>query len=736
MTIYDHTLPTLWIGFALAVAAAAAGASFLRHLGVAGGSLLLLVLRLGFIGLLGWCLFLPQRQEAQTRQLKPRFVVAVDRSASMTTRFNREVADRWTVAKRVLGEVEASDLPARCHLDIYTFAAALETRTDGDEVGRMRADGPSTSLQDTLHRLGAHYKGQDVAGLLLLSDGMDTREVSDKWAVRQWDWPIYTLNHEPPPAQLPDPEPEIRVESVSTPRRVTVGWTTELRAVVSGQGAKDKAVVAQLFEDARLLQELPVWLPRDGGSKELAFQLEHPETGRFLYSVVVPPLPGEIQTNDNRFAVSVQVVDPKNRVLYIEGPPRWESKFLLRTLQASSQVSPLCFVRGPGGKFLATGQPPGMTPELNDAQLSLVKAVILGDLAGDELGPTRAQAIVKFVESGGSLVLLGGTKAWGAAGFLTGDLARLAPVKKVAGRAVEGRFAVRLTDTGQVHPAFAGDPALWQAVPPVLSIFPSSDLAPGAEALLQADTSQGRQTVVAAHRYGQGKVVAVLTDSLWRWQLDPDENRGRPYQRFWDQLLAWLSPAEQRTDTERIEASVDKEQVYIGDPVRISARLEGGTQDWNEKAAVTCEITTPEKRRVPLAMTRQAVVTPSGRAFPGFGLEFTAEQPGLHTVTVSSEVAGRKLEAVAASFFVKSFTAETVPRPPNAPVLQSLATNSGGAHFTDPEELVRTLGRLEPRGREESSVTRRALWHHAWVLSCLIVLLSAEWALRKFWNMP
>jgi len=736
MTVYEHSVSSAWLILALAAAAAVCVASFLRHLGPTRGSSLLLALRLAFIGLLGWCLFLPQQQQTQTRELRPRFVVAVDRSASMVTRFNRDVADRWTVAQRVLRKVAASDLAEYCPVDVYTFAGSLEAKTDPGEVDNMRADGPSTSLQAALQQLEERYKGQDVAGLLLLTDGLDTREVGDKWALRPWDWPIYTLNHEPPPARPPETEPEIRVESVTTPRRVSVGWSAELKAVVAGQGTGDKALSAQLLKNGKRVQEVPVWMPRDGGSREITFQLEHPEIGVFLYTVWVPPLPGEAQTNNNSFTMSVQVLDPKNRVLYVEGPPRWESKFLLRALQANSQISPLCFVRGPGGKFLATGQPPGMTPELDDAQLSLLKTVILGDLTAGELGESRVRAILKFVESGGSLILLGGTRAWGASGFLTCDVGKASPVKKVAAKALEGRFAVRLTDAGLAHPAFAGDPTLWKTIPPVLSLFPSSELASGAEALVQADTPQGQLPAMAAQRYGQGKVVAILTDSLWRWQLDPDESRQRPYQRFWDQLLAWLSPAEERSDTERIEATIDKEQVYIGESVKVRARIEGVAQDPNDQAAMTCEITTPARRRVPLAMTHQPVVTPAGRAFPGFGAEFTAEQPGLHTVVLSSEVAGRKLEVTAPSFFVKSFTPESVPRAPNAAVMQALSSNSRGTYFTDPDELVRAVGQLRPKGREETSVTRRALWHSALVLSCLMLLLSAEWAIRKFWNMP
>jgi len=377
-----------------------------------------------------------------------------------------------------------------------------------------------------------------------------------------------------------------------------------------------------------------------------------------------------------------------------------------------------------------------MTLDLSEQQLSLLKIVILGNLDAEELEEARALNLVRFVESGGSLVLLGGSKGWGPSGFSRTALGKLLPARKIGDRPEEGKFQISLTEAGQAHPVFAGDRSLWQTIPPVLSVFPAEDLLPGAEALAVADTTHGRRIVVAAQRYGQGKVLAIFTDSLWRWQLNPDQNKNMPYQRFWDQVLSWLSPAEERLESERIEIVADKERLYMGEPVKISARLEGAATDANENADMRCEIAAPDKHRVPFRMTRQPVMTPSGKAFPGFGVEFTAEQPGLYTATAVAEIGGKKLDSAAVSFFVKSFTAESMPKPPNVKALQAVAQNSGGAFFTSPAELSEALGRLEPKGREETAATRFSLWQNGFVISCLMMALSLEWIVRKWKNLP
>ena len=79
-----------------------------------------------------------------------------------------------------------------------------------------------------------------------------------------------------------------------------------------------------------------------------------------------------------------------------------------------------------------------------------------------------------------------------------------------------------LTGEGRAHPIFTTEnAAAWNKIPPILSLFTGGTLSPGATTLITAETPGGRQPVLVIQKYGQGKVAAILTDSLWRWQLAP-----------------------------------------------------------------------------------------------------------------------------------------------------------------------------------------------------------------------
>jgi uncharacterized membrane protein len=454
--------------------------------------------------------------------------------------------------------------------------------------------------------------------------------------------------------------------------------------------------------------------------------------GSFSYAVQIPPLAGESQTNDNTFVVNVLVVDSRNRLLYVENVPRWESKFLIRLLNGSKNVTPISFVRGPGNRFLAFGDREGMALDMTDEQLTRYKIVILGDLDAEGLTPERAASLVRFVDSGASLILLGGPAAWGPKGFAATELKKLLPVQRDWTRPTEpGSFALTLTDDGRSHPAFQGAQNEWKRVPPVLSIFSGATLSPGAVSLVAAKAPAGPQPIVVTQRYGQGKVTVILTDSLWRWQMDPASSAS--YALFWNQMLQWLSPSETEVSPYELDLFADADQMFLGETLRLNGRL-GGVKEAEAKGSVVCEVTAPDGRRLSLAMTRRTVIAESGKSFVGYGADYTPEAPGLYRAVARTEANKTAIESTPFSFFVKPYTPESNPRAANTELLKKLSAASGGA-FCEPEELGGILSKLKVTTREEQRVTFSSLWDTIPVLGCLIALLTVEWIVRRSRNL-
>ncbi|MDW8344259.1 MAG: hypothetical protein RMM51_07180 [Verrucomicrobiae bacterium] len=712
----EHTIPRVIVVFGLAAAVGFTMWWLARALRSEGAVRWVLVaLRGAFLLGLGWCLLRPAWKDTVAQLIRPRVAILLDVSASMSLAAPGQPS-RWDVVQQVLRQPWRDELAARTEVEVYPFDAELHGRVQ--DIGDLVPRGTTTQLQRSLESLRERYRGQPLAAVVVLSDGLDAREPGP---VSGWDCPIFTVALEAPAVW--EETPDVRVLNVETPRRVVVGWESELTAVVAGSGTGGRVFTVQLLRTNALLAEQPVQLPAEGGARPAKFKLSHPEVGSFTYTVWVPPLANETVTNDNAMAVAVQVVDTKNRLLYLEGPPRFESKFLTRVLQANPAVTPLIFLQGPQGRYFTVGQRGAMTTELTPDQLTQVKILILGDITAAALGEARAQAVVRFVTEGGSLVVLGGARAWDKGGLVDTALRELLPVRRPAGgRPTEGRFALRWTSEGRAHPAFAGA----EQLPPVLTVFGGSALAPGAVVLVE--TEQG-DPIIAAQRFGQGKVAVVLTDSLWRWRLEPGTERA--YGKFWARMLEWLTPAAEELPAHRIDLSADAEQYSLGQPASLQARLTTETPGVD----VQCEIRAPDGRKILFPMTAQPFTAAGGATFQGYRLEFTAPESGLYTATARAQVEGATVESEPVSFYVRAHSPELAPRPANEALLRAISEATGGRYVT-PSELAEALRALDLTATEEQRATYRSLWNTWPVLLGLLGLLTAEWFLRKLRNLP
>jgi hypothetical protein len=733
MTVYEHSFPVWVIVVALAVALLAGSATAWRYLPRRPLNAVLFALYVVILLGLGWCLLLPGHKDSVTQLRKPRFIIALDTSQSMTLTPSKGVPSRWNAALDALKQPWLKTVAAQCDVEFFPFAAEVSENFPLTKLDTLKPDGTATRLRDALKKIADRSAGLNVAGLLLLTDGEDTQEALDDWAGADRPFPIYTLRVEPPGGW--QQEPDLRVDSVTTSRRVTVGWKTEMKVKVSGQGTRGAPVTVQLFENGELRQEMPTQIPDAGGERELTFELDHPKTGHFTYRVFAPPLAGEKNKADNEYVVNVEVVDARNRLLYVEGIPRWEYKFLRRTLLAEQQISPVIFFTGPDGAPHG-GTPVGnLTAEMTPQELAYFKIVMLGNIDAKELGAGRAKNLVKFVEDGGSLVLLGGTRAWTAGGLGQTDLAKTLPVHSTDMKTLETEkaFPVHLSEAARGHPAFAGDAALWQSIPPVLSVFTGFNLSPAAETLVTAETTQGPQPVVVTQRFGQGKVTAILTDSLWRWQLGPEAGKAKPYERFWTQMISWLLPREE-ADKTRLEVFADRDQLFLGETLDLHARL--ASENAPKPDSVEANVTLPDKRAIPYRMAPQLVTLPSGKSFPGFALPFAAEQPGLYTVLVTAKTKDQTSTSEPFTFFVKPYSPETVPRPARVEILQALSKVSGGHFYENVTELNQGLAGLKLQAIEEKSAEYHTLWREWPIVVGLMAMLTTSWSMRKFRDMP
>lgn len=246
------------------------------------------------------------------------------------------------------------------------------------------------------------------------------------------------------------------------------------------------------------------------------------------------------------------------RILYFEGQPRPEMKFIGRALADVRTMRLVVLQRTADGKYMRLGV--DNASELRDGfpstrdELFKYQGLILGAIDASLFTANQQDLIADFVGAhGGGLLALGGEQSFAEGGWRETAVSYLLPIAFDPDRHRQSprlslKVHVRPTDQGRDHPAvqIADDGAttakLWQQLSPVTIVnvvYPR----PGADILLTGNDPEGReQVVLATQMHGAGRVAAFIPQDSWVWQMNAKFD-SPAHERFWRALLAWMVDA-------------------------------------------------------------------------------------------------------------------------------------------------------------------------------------------------
>ena len=276
----------------------------------------------------------------------------------------------------------------------------------------------------------------------------------------------------------------------------------------------------------------PADLAAAGGRVRLRGQAG--EAGRRDWEVRLVAVDGERNEGNNTRALSVEVLDRPLAVLYAEGPPRWEYRYLKNLLlrEASVGVSVVLFSADAG--FVPEGDRPIERFPVTAEELAEYDVIVVGDVEPGYLSEDQEKLIVERVSEGGAgLLFVGGPRRMPAA-WAGRPLAELLPVAERGGDGRPPRSRSRCGPTPLAGSLAVldlmeeeGDSEAGGGVLPLPAIrcrgAAAGALKPLAETLAswasQGEGSAGETgPLVVRMRAGAGQVLYTGTDNAWAWR--------------------------------------------------------------------------------------------------------------------------------------------------------------------------------------------------------------------------
>ena len=696
--------------------------------------------------LLLFCLLRPVITTIQTSPQETYLGILIDDSQSMSIADLPGGQSRRDGVEEVLfdgGLVEGlSD-----SFQIRTFRFDKDTQRIAG-AGDLVQAGTASSIDQALNYVNDQLSGLRLGGLLLVSDGADNSGAADPVVTAQ-DFgarqvPIFTVGV----GKESIPE-DIGIVDVSSVETVLEGSVFTVQAGIIHQGFEGQEVEISVRDGEEVVASEIVTLGVSEVTRryELEITPERPEL--IVYDLQVELQPGEIIEENNSYSFLVDNSEKSALdVLYVEGHPRNEYKFIRRALEGDESIRLATYLQTGPEKYYRQGIE--SSTELSSGfpstkeELYRYEAIILGDIEENFFNADELQMIEDFVaERGGGFLMSGMVDEE----FIGTPIADILPLTLIEESFLPGHlrggtrrgdhptgelFYPRLTNNGEFSPILrlSGEDSengnLWRQLPELQGVFVTGRIKPGATVLMEHPVLQYQNQllpIIAQQRYGSGRSMSVNTASTWRWQMMlPSDDQS--HETLWRQVLRWLAVS----SPERINIDFDREYYNVGDEVNVTVVALNDQYEPDNDATLWMQTETPGEQITDTPMEWDIEEEGVYRA------NFTVEEEGVFNllVDVASAAADAELESSEkrAAFVVTPSLREFNNAGMDAGLLGRISQESGGSYF-ELSDVDGLADRVEFTPNAYSREVEIDLWDKPWLLALLISLLCIDWATRR-----
>ncbi|HWE04839.1 MAG TPA: hypothetical protein VG326_20705 [Tepidisphaeraceae bacterium] len=664
---------------------------------------------------------------------KPRMLVLIDDSPSMTLPLgatSRAVAVEHALHDEGLLERLSGRFDVRIK------------NTSGRTPGAVEEDGLPQDLAQSLVRESNRRSDLPLSHILLLSDGVQLGSTELLRAAAELPAPVSALVVGD--AKVTD----VILQSVSVPPYVYHDDRALVTAEVRSLGYSGEATL-QLYQlsGAGETQVADTHVTLKAGDEPAVARLQFVAAiaGINRYKLRVLPVPGELTDRNNDIIFHLDVRPEKIRVLFVEGSPSWEYKFIKQAFEKDPAIDFYGMVRLPGDEWLYQGAstrpdgkpviavPRGGFPGSAD-ELDFFDVLIVGDLERKIFEQAnRYEMLDSFVKKrAGGVVTLGGLQVYGAGDYAGTPLAYMLPfeIEKEKKQQLVNRFTPQITTQGLMHPAMQleFDPVLnvqaWAKIPWVEGGNAIRQVKPSATLLMvhpTLKTGSGLRPIAAAWQYGAGRVLSTALDGTWHWRTARDTETDY-HARYWGLVARWLA-SDPRTGKAAGSLVLEDPVMEVAKPATLSLSLHDKTGAPITDADADFTIVAPSAKTV-YARGRSDPSAP-GR----YALTFTPMEAGEYIVRSATARPGDQPLKQEGHYRVGPSRAEFLDPRPDPQALANLASAAGGTSGSLADHAKWAL----PAGNASSRVQHvlMTLWQSPALMIIALAALSLEWLLRK-----
>ena len=617
---------------------------------------------------------------------EPIAVIALDNSSSIS-----EVLDA-TQRAEILTDINtlAENLKENYELNIKTFQGELAT---GDLLD-LGFEESSSDLHRLLSNIQNDYEGRNLAGVVLVSDGIYNAGISPTFA--RYPFRISALG-------VGDTikKKDILIRSLQYNKISYQGNKFPLIAEVINEGFEGETLNVIVSQNDELLASETITLHENQQVSQVKFILEGRDKGLQRYEVAVQAKEGEFSYNNNLKQAYIEVIEGKEKILLIASSPHPDIKAFREAIESNQNYEFYHYI-----------------PGIMDFPKEKFDMVIMHQTPAKRGGLQRW--ISQFENEKMPILYIVGAES---------NLKRFSMVNGVINfRAVANEYDNVVAAANPAFSYFTLSEDLMgtlKTFPPVTVPFGEIDLLPGSAGLLyqQVGSVRTSKPLLAVNVEDDRRKAVLLGDGLWRWKLNEyaQNENNRAFNELITKLVQFLSTKE---DRRKFRVYPVRNEFFNSESVVFESEVYNDLYErvYGDKIDLILVKSDGERKQY------SYITNENNTRYTISGLE-----EGVYRYEASAQISGKREEA-RGEFLVKDLQIEKVNLTADFEMLRKLADNNGGKFYAASavDKLTNDLNTHEAKGIIHTDEDYLPIINLKWIFFLLLTLITLEWVSRKY----
>ncbi len=251
--------------------------------------------------------------------------IYIDKSLSMAYHSKPSTVALSSGINNIINQLDKKAIKKK----VYSFGSDLDTSW---ALGEKKFSHGSTNLGIVLDHIKSN-KNKNSAGSLIITDGQ--ANIGKELNIVDFSHynPIHIIG-------VGDTAPflDVAIKSIDAPPVIIKGENAELIVSVTYSGEPNKKLSIMLYSQNKLMGSKVISSSGNNSIDKVRFMINPDQTGEMTYRVQVNAIADEINIQNNKQIVSIQVLKNIYQIALVTGAPNFNTQFLKKNIFENSKI--------------------------------------------------------------------------------------------------------------------------------------------------------------------------------------------------------------------------------------------------------------------------------------------------------------------------------------------------------------------------------------------------------------